>query len=77
MCAQLGVKRMPQDFDHFSCYADHWLNHGMLLAHLEGDSPDGDWFLKPWYFIYDSDHDRFLSDVSESNKDVLVEKKKH
>jgi hypothetical protein len=48
----------------------------MLLAHLEGDSPDGDWFLKPWYFIYDSEHDQFLSDVSESNKDVFVIKRK-
>ena len=76
LCAKLGVQKTPTDFDHFDCYAEAWLSHGILLAYLRGDSRDRNFYLNPWYFFYDTDHDRFLWDISESNRDAFVVEKR-
>jgi hypothetical protein len=76
MCRKTGVQKTRDDFDHFDCYSEVWLRGGLLLAYIRGDSHTQGFYLKPWYFIYDADQNKFAWDDFESNKEALVTEKK-
>jgi hypothetical protein len=73
---QTGIHKTRQDFDHFDCYPDAWLENGQLRGYLKGDSHDNHFYLKPWYFIYDADHQKFVTHDFPENKDAFVQEQR-
>jgi hypothetical protein len=71
-CMKTHVQKARDDFDHFDCYPTAWLRGGLLVAFIRGDSHTGKFYLKPWYFIYDAEEQKFVFDDFESNKEVFV-----
>jgi hypothetical protein len=70
---QTGIHKTRDDFDHFDCYPEAWLDKGQLRGYLKGDSHDNHFYLKPWYFIYDADHEKFVPHDFPENKDAFVQ----
>ena len=69
---QTGIHKTREDFDHFDCYPDEWLDHGRIRGYLRGDSREKGFYLKPWYFVYDADHEKFVPHDFPENKDAFV-----
>lgn len=67
--ARYKLDKGALDFDHDNCHAITWLRDGFLLAELDGNL-SGEYYLKPWYFIYDTQHDKFLTDLDKINQPV-------
>ena len=57
-----GIHKTREDFDHFDCYPDAWLENGQLH-----------FYLKRWYFVYDADHDKFVANDFPENRDAFVQ----
>ncbi len=72
-CQQTRLKVTRADFDHFGCVPDQWSENGLLIAHLQGDTDDTDRGvrLKPWYFVYDVEHQKFVPQSFPKNKEAF------
>ena len=73
---QTHIQKAREDFDHFDCYPDAWLDGGQLRAYLKGDSHDDHFYLKPWYFIYDAEHQKFVPHDFAKNADAFVQEQR-
>ena len=73
-CRQMHLHKTRDDFSHFDCYPDQWLEHGLLRGYIQGDTAwaGKDFYLKPWYFIYDTEHQKFVVHDFPENKDAFV-----
>jgi hypothetical protein len=71
-CQQTHIQKSRDDFFHFDCYPEAWLPDGQIQAHIQGDSNDKSFYLKPWHFIYDAERERFVSHDFPENKDAFV-----
>ena len=71
---QTGIKKTRDDFDHFDCYPDEWLEGGLLRGYIQGDTAgtSKEFHLEPWYFIYDAEHQKFVPHDFPKNKDAFV-----
>jgi hypothetical protein len=73
---QTHIQKTRDDFDHFDCYPEAWLAGGRLRAYIQGDSRAKDFYLDPWYFIYDADHQKFVPHDFPKNKKAFVLEKR-
>jgi hypothetical protein len=73
---QTHIRKTREDFDHFDCYPEAWLDNGHLRGYLKGDSHDNHFYLKPWYFIYDAGHEKFVPHDFPENKDAFVQEQR-
>jgi hypothetical protein len=71
-CRQTHMSMTRKSFDHFDCYADAWLKDGLIRCYIQGDSPDKSFHLDPWYFIYDSEHERIVPHDFPGNAKAFV-----
>jgi hypothetical protein len=70
---QTGIQKTREDFDHLDGYPDAWLEGGQIRYYLKGDSHDNHFYIKPWYFIYDADHGKFIAHDFPNNKMAFVQ----
>jgi hypothetical protein len=70
---QTSIHKKREDFDHLDCYPDAWLEAGEIRCYLKGDSHDNHFYIQPWYFIYDAEHQKFIPHDFPENKDAFVQ----
>jgi hypothetical protein len=70
---QTGIHKTREDFDHLDCYPDAWLEAGQIRCYLKGDSHDNRFYIEPWYFIYDSEQQKFVPHDFPENRKAFVQ----
>jgi hypothetical protein len=71
-CRQTHRRLTPGDFDHLDCYSGGWLKRGLIRCYIRGDSRSEGFYLKPWKFIYDAEHQTLVSHDFPGNDKAFV-----
>lgn len=71
-CRQTHMRLTRENFEHLDCYSAGWLKGGQIRCYIRGDSRGEGFYLKPWKFIFDAEHQKLVAHDFPGNNKAFV-----